>query len=502
MMTSGSLQFELPHKALIAIFRVAVFWLMSWSVPSHGEQILPISHNGNIPADYLSFWIDTSGEPTPNEAPLQGQLDNIDWQKVDSAPVTLGFMAEPVWFRLRLNNNSERFQERLLEIQYPLLDDIRIFIYADDRLIDSAVFGDNHPFAQREIEYPTFLKHLHVDSGETLDIVLRVATTSSMQVPLSLWHGGSLLHSASIDNLMNGVYYGTLLVIFIYNLFAFAKGGERKYLYYCLYILNLGLFFACMNGIAYQYLWPDSGGLTKPMIAFSLGSTILFSTLFTRDFLGLAASRPRLNLLLVMLGIVGATFMAAGMLVPYQLLARPMVLCSIVTVAILLGTGFVRWKDGHPAGMLFCLAWVILTVGIIIMALSKIGWIARSPVTEYTAQLGSMLDLILLSLALIQQLDRERKANSSAQKSALEFERQASMARQQALLVQQQAAYELEERVRQRTRELQIANQKLSALSTTDSLTGLKNRRFFNERLLAEFNRSKRDGTPYHRYHH
>lgn len=54
----------------------------------------------------------------------------------------------------------------------------------------------------------------------------------------------------------------------------------------------------------------------------------------------------------------------------------------------------------------------------------------------------------------------------------------------------------LEDKVRQRTAELQEANRRLSTLSTTDSLTGLANRRKFDEVWKTEWQRSVRKGMP------
>ena len=54
----------------------------------------------------------------------------------------------------------------------------------------------------------------------------------------------------------------------------------------------------------------------------------------------------------------------------------------------------------------------------------------------------------------------------------------------------------LEEKVHQRTAELEDANRRLATLSTTDSLTGLANRRKFDEVWQTEWQRSIRQGTP------
>lgn len=55
---------------------------------------------------------------------------------------------------------------------------------------------------------------------------------------------------------------------------------------------------------------------------------------------------------------------------------------------------------------------------------------------------------------------------------------------------------ELEKKVAERTRELSKANRRLEALSTTDGLTGIANRRRFDEVLAIEWNRAMRIQEP------
>lgn len=55
------------------------------------------------------------------------------------------------------------------------------------------------------------------------------------------------------------------------------------------------------------------------------------------------------------------------------------------------------------------------------------------------------------------------------------------------------ANIELERRVEERTRELQVLNQRLREIATKDELTGIANRRLFNEALDSEIRRARRD---------
>ena len=64
-----------------------------------------------------------------------------------------------------------------------------------------------------------------------------------------------------------------------------------------------------------------------------------------------------------------------------------------------------------------------------------------------------------------------------------------------ALQTARDLATTLDRRVAERTEALTQANQRLEALSTTDGLTGLANRRHFNDILAKEWQRARRHGT-------
>lgn len=112
--------------------------------------------------------------------------------------------------------------------------------------------------------------------------------------------------------------------------------------------------------------------------------------------------------------------------------------------------------------------------------------------------------LWIISLSLLQWLlSLYQLAN---QRSQL-LSRQAGIEKQliyyrQALVKQKDAAEEMEYKFQSRNfelevtlRELEETNRKLEAQTTTDALTGAKNRKYFDQRLLAELRRSRREQT-------
>jgi diguanylate cyclase (GGDEF)-like protein len=109
----------------------------------------------------------------------------------------------------------------------------------------------------------------------------------------------------------------------------------------------------------------------------------------------------------------------------------------------------------------------------------------------------------LLGLYLNRHYRRKYQQKSTELKLAKHNTTVAEQAMQRLAQEQQDSQDLLEERVQERTIELNIAlqelesaNQELERKNVLDELTGLHNRRFYDQKILAEYRRSRRNLTP------
>lgn len=455
----------------------------------------------------MEIYEDKSGTLTLNE--LINKEKSFGWFMAERDIINFGFTDSVLWLKVRVRNDDQKPLSRLIEISYPILDYIQVFMIRDNAVSESYLMGDKFAFPARMLKHRNFLIPFDLAPEETLDLVFKIRSTSSMQIPMNMISIKRFIEKDQIRTLGYGIYYGTLLAMILYNLFVFISVKEATYLYYVLYVLSMALFLSCMNGFSFQYLWPESLMWNDQAIAVSIGSVVLFGLLFTRIFLDLPGQKPKLNQWSIYLVIFLCFQLVFCCVLPYRIVIHLAIFTAVVMILFSMFAGVLRWIDGCSAARYYTVSWLAMLIGGIILALNKLGLVPRNIMTENTLQYGSAIEVILLSFALADRLSTEKmnrydaqlsalaneKLVHQAQAKALYLEKEARQAQEVALTIQKQANENLENNVRLRTRDLEIANSRLRELSTTDSLTGLKNRRYFNEIYYKEYNRSIRDKT-------
>lgn len=189
----------------------------------------------------------------------------------------------------------------------------------------------------------------------------------------------------------------------------------------------------------------------------------------------LGGINDQLSLLWIIVSGLGFGFL---LLTSYGTGIRVLIPFAVIVCTWSLFAGLFAWNKGHPSAGIYVLAWSGLLVGGIVLGFNKLQILPRNLLTDSAIQMGSLVEVLLLSFAMGERINRERSLRLQAQN--------------EALATQMAAKANLEKRVEERTLELEEANRKLQELSDTDQLTGRKNRRFLDQYLDKEFSRALR----------
>jgi len=484
-----------------------MFLLLSFISITHGLESIDVNSvdSGAGINRYVEFFEDKYTDLSLTEIINQ----ELPWSSHNEDELSFGYTQSAYWFRFLVENNSDNDVDRLLELSYPVLDDVRITVIDADsmQVVSEITLGDKLEFSERAIIHRHFMVPLSIAANKKEIWYVRIQTSSAMQVPMSLWEERDFFIQDQSRMMGLGLYYGIMFIMVLYNLFVFVSVREANYLYYVFYVASMAGFLASLQGLSFQYLWPTATSWNDSVIVILLACVVLFASIFTRNFLFLAQDKNRINHCFSIVIALSVLIIVLANFFPYHLMIKLIIPVAVVGISLMIYSGIMRWNQGYSSARYYTIAWSSMLLGGVILALNKFTIIPRNFFTENAVQFGSAMEVILLSFALADRLNQEKKERYEAQVSALESERLANAAQAEALVhereareaqdraleIQRKANETLEVKVKERTTELERANEKLAHLSTTDGLTGLRNRRYFDEIITREFQRAIRE---------
>ncbi|MEP6938158.1 MAG: diguanylate cyclase [Rudaea sp.] len=353
-----------------------------------------------------------------------------------------GFTGSAWWVRFAVGNAAAVDRSLILREDYPLIDHLDVWAQDREGAWRHTPTGDRTAFSTREYQHRDFLFDLVVPAASERVFYVRAASGGPVDLSLALYEQHALVGALSEEQLAYGVYFGGFMVIVLYNLFIFMVVRDRAYFYYLLYAVSYGLYFSIHNGLAFEFLWPNLPAWGNQSLLVMLALTLLFGIQFTRSFLDTPRFTPRLDKIAIGLQVLAVFGLGASFFVPYSTLIVPLALLTVAVTTMIFTMGAIGLIKAYQPARFFMVAWSVLLVGVMAYMLKVFGLLPHNMLTQNAFQVGSLMEMVLLSLALASRLRDLRRQ------------------------------------------------------SLTDTLTKVPNRRFFDEVATSEFDRAKRSKDP------
>jgi len=259
-------------------------------------------------------------------------------------------------------------------------------------------------------------------TSETVTVYVRIEILEIVPIALEICTMNKLITQARLTSLVQGIFYGILIAMILYNLALWVSLGQSAYIWYVLSGLFSGIYFTGFNGLAYQF-WPNLLGpwFYPPLLFCWLSISSIFLILFTRSFLYTKSNVPRIDKVLL-------TFMAAwfiGIILAFTSNASVSIVYftfvgMFFSITILVTAVVCRLNKFKPA-MMFLVAWGCSCIGGIWLALTMSGIVMYSTFGFYGLQIGTALEMILFSLALSQRIGALQREKDSNRRSKIHY---------------------------------------------------------------------------------
>jgi signal transduction histidine kinase/CheY-like chemotaxis protein len=364
----------------------------------------------------LQVFEDPSGLASIADVRAQAAAGNF--KPHDKATLNAGYSRSAFWLKIDLHyrpSNPAAQRTWLLELAYPPLDNLDLYMpdaAGDYRLVRQT--GDALPFASREIRQNNYLFDLSFKPDQQQTVYLRLASEGSIQAPVTLWSSTAYLEDQPVRLYVLGIIYGVLLGMVVYNLFIFLSVRDTSYLYYIFYIASFGLYQLSVNGAAVEYFWPDNPWWANAATPFFIGCAGLFGSQFARSFLQTKTHSRWLDRLLIGLIAFGALVIGLSLMTSYALALRLATTLALTFTVVIFAAGILAWWRGLRVARYFIIAWSAFLLGGVVNTLMVLGLLPNVFLTMYASQIGSAIEVALLSLALADRINamREQQAQT------------------------------------------------------------------------------------------
>jgi two-component sensor histidine kinase len=322
-----------------------------------------------------------------------------------------GGLTDAVWLRFDVSKATEG--DFYLQINAAFMDSLALYAVTNGQVKEVQWSGDNYVFSKRAVQVTTFLFPLNIRTGDTQAYLLRAKTMQPFYFLLRTGTLKAFMEDTHILDFKQGIYFGFMMLMVLYNLFLFSSTKDKLYLLYVAYVMSISWFMSSVYQYIFEYIWPNFPIFNQYAVA-SSGLTILTATLFTRRFLNTQQQTPRLHRisnLFLGLGI----FVLVLVCTPFQIHALGLAQGSIMAMAIFfLVTGITIFYQGYQPAQFYLFAWSFLIIGFMAAILGDMGVLPVIPHIN-PMQIGSALEVALLSFALANRMKLYKKQREDAQ---------------------------------------------------------------------------------------
>lgn len=362
----------------------------------------------------------------PLDLNVVAQLPAEHWQPTPPGYFVLGLTENIYWFRFAVVAQSDKAWQ--LSFRYFFNCDTEIYLWprplspTTDNGAEKAsdigqaqLIGSTNRWGSRH-----YTQALPLLPGQVYDVYMRVSVPGPDKFAFVLEDLESLKDFSTWDNRWLGIFYGGFITMLLYNLFLALSTRSFTYGYYLSYMIAMLGYLMMMDGIlqaelVYYYL--------------AICAVVVFGCQFCRYFLHTRQNLPGADHFLFFIihcaWILGVALLVFG---PLETLTQ-LVMVLVAGYGFVLGSaGLTSRLRGNHVAFFFLIAWVFPLIGMFFTDLMYFGILPFSDFGYGIMNGATLIEAILLSMALadrINALRRERQRTMLDAKEKLELSNQA-----------------------------------------------------------------------------
>lgn len=401
----------LPARAVLAAWSLILLGLVAAGGPVWAQQVVQLTPHAQ--GRSLQGQVGVREDPT-GRLTLQDILQNPageSWHTPDGPLRLHGPSAW--WLQIRLSADAHPNQW-ILAFPTTAIRDIEFHgPYTNDGLAwgQGATTGLIRPHASRPLGMERITYPFHTPFSGEYTIYVRVQNTIVQNITPTVWELSDYLESRQQKRLLDGMIYGILLTLLIYNLTLARAFRDATYLHYVLTCAAALLTIGTFNGHTAHYLWPDSPWWIEHSYLIWPALWLACSAAFARVFLGTRKVGRSADVPVMALGALALLSALLGATGAIALAQRINETLALGGVAVVTAIALWIWRRGYAAAGWYLLAKLTLFVCVVGVVFVARGWWDAPFVLSNGLQIGIAAEMVVFAIALsarIHAIQREK----------------------------------------------------------------------------------------------
>ena len=465
------------HRGKIATLGMSVksvrHWTRVWTVllflfcvsSAHAIDIISVNanENGHQQTGLDTLYFDREQRLSLDD--ITQALDEGEFSALKSAGST-GLIVGNTWSAFELRNTSNGPITLYLEYIDHQIIDIEAFQRTTGRTNFNRVaeLSLTKPSSHRLVNHNRFVVPVDLAPNQRLQMLIRFgATEAGFTYPsMRIWSPEQLMAAHTKESALVMFLFGGFALMALFSIVAGFASGRKVFYLYALYSLSKITCWATILGFTHQHLLRDN--FHWSLMSISGAITIVCGLIFARAFLRTREFTPKADYVLLFMVVNALTLMFAAIF-QIKIVAIITITLALLLYPVLIVVGLIRWRQGATEAGVFTIAWTTLVVGLITQAMRDMGVVPHTLFNYYLPPVASYIEMLTIMFAmgmLVRHLRRDKEMAEGQYREHLEASKT-----------------QLEQEVRLRTNELQLAKARAEVQANTDELTGIHNRRSF-----------------------
>lgn len=334
--------------------------------------------------------------------------------RTPTSPLRALYDDRPHWIRVVMLQEGDR-GDWVLSMSTTALHEVEFhgpFDVAGTPLAEVVRTGLDQPWASRPLQSERYSFRVRLNAPGQYTAYLRVVSKTSQPLTLTAFDLPDHMAARQDKRMFDGITYGVLLTLLVYNLALAASFRDRTYVHYVLTSTAALMTLVSFNGHAARYLFPDwPAAMERSYVVFP-SLWILFGALFAQSFLNLTSRAPRfarLNQLTMALSLVALFLGLGGEITLAQRMNELLSLAGMLTVFTAALLVLVR---GYKPAAWYMSGQTVLFSAVLAVVLVNWGKLDWPFVLGSGLQIGVVAELVVFAIALASRVRLLRHESS------------------------------------------------------------------------------------------